>query len=143
MHAESLQSCLTLCDPMHCSPPSSLLEGEKSFTFYFFKYLFIWLHQVSVKAPGICLASCGIFRCDIGTLEFWHVGSRACGLSSCGVPASLFCGILVPQSGVELASLVLQGRFLTTESPEKSLEWYFKILLFPTICQDSVFIPSI
>jgi len=143
MQAKSLQLCLTLCDPMRCSPPSSLLEGEKTFTFYFKKYLFIWPHQVSVKAPGICLASWGILRRAIGTLAFWHAGFRACGLRSCGVPASLFCEILVPQSGVELASLVLQGRFLTTESPEKSLEWYFKILLFPTICQDSVFIPSI
>ena len=24
LHAKSLQSCLTLCDPMDCSPPGSL-----------------------------------------------------------------------------------------------------------------------
>ena len=27
MHAESLQSCLTLCDPMGCSPPGSPVHG--------------------------------------------------------------------------------------------------------------------
>ena len=27
MHAESLQSCPTLCDPMDCSPPGSSVHG--------------------------------------------------------------------------------------------------------------------
>ena len=27
MRAESLQSCLTLCDPMNCSPPGSCVHG--------------------------------------------------------------------------------------------------------------------
>ena len=27
MHAKSLQSCLTLCDPMDCSPPGSSVHG--------------------------------------------------------------------------------------------------------------------
>ena len=27
MHARSPQSCLTLCDPMDCSPPGSLVHG--------------------------------------------------------------------------------------------------------------------
>ena len=27
MHAESLQSCLTLCDPMDCRPPGSSVYG--------------------------------------------------------------------------------------------------------------------
>ena len=27
MHAKSLQSCLTLCDPMDCSPPASSVRG--------------------------------------------------------------------------------------------------------------------
>ena len=27
VHAQSLQSCLTLCDPMDCSPPGSSVEG--------------------------------------------------------------------------------------------------------------------
>ena len=57
----------------------------------------------------------------------------ACGLSSCGlsvVPAhrlscSMACGILVPQPGMELASPVLQGGFLTPGSPGKSHLWLF------------------
>ena len=28
MHAKSLQSCLTLCDPMDCSPPRSSVHGD-------------------------------------------------------------------------------------------------------------------
>ena len=28
MRAKSLQSCLTLCDPMDCSPPSSSVHGD-------------------------------------------------------------------------------------------------------------------
>ena len=27
MHAKSLQSCLTLCDPMDCNPPGSSVHG--------------------------------------------------------------------------------------------------------------------
>ena len=27
MHAKSLQSCLTLCDPVDCSPPGSSVHG--------------------------------------------------------------------------------------------------------------------
>ena len=27
VHAKSLQSCLTLCDPMDCSPPGSSVHG--------------------------------------------------------------------------------------------------------------------
>ena len=28
MHAKLLQSCLTLCDPMDCSPPGSSVHGD-------------------------------------------------------------------------------------------------------------------
>ena len=28
MHAKSPQSCLTLCDPMNCSPPGSSVHGD-------------------------------------------------------------------------------------------------------------------
>ena len=28
MHARSLQLCLTLCDPMDCSPPGSSVHGD-------------------------------------------------------------------------------------------------------------------
>ena len=38
---------------------------------------------------------------------------------------SLTSGILVPQPGIELASSVLQGKFLTTGPPRKSLTSYY------------------
>ena len=28
MHVKSLQLCLTLCDPMNCSPPGSSVHGD-------------------------------------------------------------------------------------------------------------------
>ena len=28
VHTKSLQSCLTLCDPMDCSPPDSSVHGD-------------------------------------------------------------------------------------------------------------------
>ena len=40
---------------------------------------------------------------------------------------SAACGILVPQPGIELLSPALQGEFLTTGSPGKSL--YSSILI--------------
>jgi len=52
------------------------------------------------------------------------------GLSSCGTQAQWFrrrlscfeaCGILVPQAGLEPESPALQGGFLTTGPPGKSL----------------------
>ena len=55
------------------------------------------------------MASCEILRCSKWTLV---VARRL----SC----SKACGILVPQPGIEVMSPVLQGRFLTTEPPEKS-----------------------
>ena len=35
------------------------------------------------------------------------------------------CGILVPQPGMEPMSPALEGRFLTTGPPGKSLEYFF------------------
>ena len=36
------------------------------------------------------------------------------------------CGILVPQPGIEPASLALQGEFLTTGPPGKFIDWSLK-----------------
>ena len=56
-------------------------------------------------------------------------------LSSCGVRAQLSgpadlvareCGILVPQSGIEPMTPALQGRFLTTGPPGKSIHFFSK-----------------
>ena len=58
----------------------------------------------------------GFFNCSTGVLE--HVGSVfvARGLY-CLAP----CGILVPPPGFKPTSPTLEGRFLTTGPPEKSL----------------------
>ena len=75
----------------------------------------------------------------VSDLLLWSVGSRAHRFSSCSTLASLVavhwpscpmaCGILVPQPGIEPASLALEGRFLTTETLEKSLSSYSCLLL--------------
>ena len=58
-------------------------------------------------------------------------GTRAAepvGFSSCGVLAycSAACGVLVPGPGIKAASPALQGGFLTTGPPGKSLLWRLK-----------------
>ena len=66
----------------------------------------------------ICLAAWGL-SCSLGDLSLQHMDSLivARGLS-CPLRA---CGILVPQPGVKPPSPELQGKFLTTGPPEKSL----------------------
>ena len=90
-----------------------------SFFFLMNIYLiFIWLHPVLVVAHRIFLVSSGPF-------------TAAHGLSSYGAWASVVavlscfaaCGILVSRPGMEPASPALQGRFLTTGPPGKSLKW--------------------
>ena len=75
--------------PAHCS-------STMSFTL-FFKYLFIWLHQVLVVAHR--LPSCGMLVCGLSYMA---------------------CGILVPQAGIKPGSPVLQGEFLTPGPSENS-----------------------
>ena len=59
--------------------------------------------------------------CGTRTLELWCLDSRVCRLSSCGLSHSVACGILVPQPGIEPMSPALQGGFLTTGPPGRSL----------------------
>ena len=75
--AQSLQSCLTLCNPMDCSPPDSSVHGilqaktlewvaisfssKTSIIFKKYIHLLIWLHQVLVAACRIFVGSRGIF----------------------------------------------------------------------------------
>ena len=104
--------------------------------FLIFIYLFIWLGRVLV-------AACRIFRCSTRALRCGTQASlvAVCRLlSSCGVwaperagsvvvarglscPAA--CGILVPRPGIDPASLALEGGFLTTGQPVKSLVLIF------------------
>ena len=60
-------------------------------------------------AHKIFIASCEILCCSKWTL-----------VVACGLSCSKVCGILVPQPGTEVMSLILQGRFLTTQPPWKS-----------------------
>jgi len=67
------------------------------FILFFLIFLFIWLHWVLVAAREILVTSHGIFHCS----------TQACGIS-------------FPNQGLNPCHL-LQGRFLTTEPPRKSL----------------------
>ena len=59
----------------------------------------------------------------------WTLSS--CGTASVvavlGLSCSAACGILVPHPGIKFESLALQGKFLTTGPPGKSLHMTFSI----------------
>ena len=74
----------------------------RQYSFFFKKYLFIWLHCVLV-------ALCKIFCCHAQTL-----------VAAPGLSFLTACGILVLQLGITPSSPALHGRFLTTGLPEKS-----------------------
>ena len=88
------------------------LSGFFSNIKIFLKYLFIWLGWVLVVAREIFLALCGIFPCGardslvaVQTVSPPHVG-------------------FVSQLGIEPVSPALQGGFLTSGPPGKSLEYF-------------------
>ena len=59
-------------------------------------------------------------------------------IAACGLSWPEACGILVPWTGIEPVSPALEGGFLTTGPPEKSLLYYnLTNLIF---CNLSVFI---
>ena len=80
--------------------------GKKNLTL---KKPFIWLHWILVAAQG----------------TFSVVGGLLSALA-CGLSCPQGCGVLVPQPGVEPGSPALEGRFLATEPPEKSLTFRFR-----------------
>ena len=81
-------------------------------------YLCIWLHQ-GLECSRQDLVACWIFHCGAQALELMGLEVEVHGLC-CPVA----CGILVPWSGIKLVFPTLEGRFLTTEPPRKSLECY-------------------
>ena len=83
------------------------------FCFVFLKYLFIQLHQVLV-------AACGIFHC--GTRAPEDAGSV---VAARRLSCPTACGILVPRPGIEPVSPALEGGFLPTGPPGKSLYVFF------------------
>ena len=85
-----------------------------------FIHLFIWLSQVLVRLDlasiqDLCCGACRILGSS-QALEFMSSAVAACGLSW-----STACGILVPSPGFEPMSPALEGRFLCTGPPGKSL----------------------
>ena len=94
----------------------------------------LWLHQVSVEARRIFAASCGIFCWGAQPLQLWCVGSV---VVACMLSCSMAHGALVPQPGIELTSLALQGVFLTAGPPENSplvqflsvQHWYLPVMM--------------
>ena len=81
--------------------------------FCFFKYLCIWLHQVLVAALHWLFIA-----------ALWHLSScsgRASVVAVCELSCPVACRILAPQPGVEPISSALEGIFLTTGPPERSL----------------------
>ena len=82
-------------------------------------YVFIWLHQVWVVAWGIFVESFRISCCDTQILYLWPVGS----VVACGISCSVAWSILFPWPGMEPTHPLpaLQGRFLTTGLPGKSM----------------------
>ena len=63
----------------------------------------------------VYLAALG-FNC--WSWDLWCTGSV---VEACGLSCSAACGILDPRQGIELVSPALEGRFLTTGPPGKSL----------------------
>ena len=71
--------------------------------------------------------ACGIF-------SLWRAGFSSCGAASRvselsvvaarGLSCPAACGILVPRPGIEPASSALEGGFLTSQPPGKSLIRY-------------------
>ena len=126
------QSCLTLCDPMDCSLPSSSVHRiSNALSFFFLRSLtlsklrkcivYVKWHLLFIHA---CLLSCSVMSDSLQPyaykvplpLEF----SREESWSELPFPASRD----LPNPGVpatSLASPTLAGRLFTTAPPEKCL----------------------
>ena len=80
MHAKSLQSCLTLCDPMDCSLPGSsihgIFPGKNSGVGCHF------LLQGIFPTQGSKLRLLRLLRWQADSLPLSHLGSSLCNQSS-------------------------------------------------------------
>ena len=100
-----------------------------TYLFAFFIFLF-WLCWVFFAAWGLFAVVCkispvaaqarGVSCCGARALEY--VGSV---VSACKLSCPMACGILIPPLEIELASPALEGGFLTTGPPGKSLLYFF------------------
>ena len=76
---------------------------------------FVGIHRLFIAVRGL-LSSCGAWAAErMGSVVAAH------GLSC---PAA--CGLLVSRPGIKCTSPALEGRFLTTGPPGKSLKWSLK-----------------
>ena len=75
----------------------------------------IW--DLSLWHSGVSLAMVPVFQ-STWALYMQHTGSL---VVACRLSCPVACGILVPRSGIELASPALEGRFLITGPLGKSL----------------------
>ena len=71
----------------------------------------------------------GFSSCDAQALE--HEGSV---VVACKLSCPVACGILVPGPGIEPVSPALEGRFLTTGPPGKSVDLFF-FVCFPYVTE--------
>ena len=133
------QLCPTLRNPMDYSPPGSSIHGiiqartlewvAISFSrgssvlgclkYILFDFIFYYLFKVFYYLYFIWLYRLFIVACRLSLVA-------AHGLSSCnllGLCCSEAYGILVPQLEIKLTSPVLEGGFLTTGPPGKSLKY--------------------
>ena len=118
-----LSVCLSVCLSIYLS-------------IYLSTYLPTYLRILSMAALGL---SCGTrdLSLQCAGSSMWRAGSRVCRLSSwgvqapecmgsvvaaCGPSCRAVRGILVPRRGIEATSPALEGGFLTTGLPGKSLK---------------------
>ena len=88
----------------------------KCMPFFFFKFYLVVL-GLSCGTQYLCCIMLDL------SLQLCYSGSAvaALGLQSSVLSCSMACGILVSQAGMAPVSPALQGKFLTTRLPEKSL----------------------
>ena len=98
------QSCLTLCDPMDCSPPGSSVRG---------------ILQAGILEWVAIPFSRGSSQPNRSNTSLLHFGQILHHLSHQGSP-------LVPQVGIKPLCPVFQGRFLTTGPRGKSQSLHLK-----------------
>ena len=69
---------------------------------------------------------CGLLSC----CNLWVLGHEGPVVVAHGLRVPMACGTFVPQSGMEPMSPALEGRFLTTGAPGRSLKDVYNSLIF-------------
>ena len=87
----------------------------------------------SLQPVGSFIAACRLFTVVRGLLS--NCGSQALErvgsvVVACRLSCPVACGTLVPQPGIEPTSPALEGGFLTTGPPGKSLIYLFIFILY-------------